>query len=668
MAPESCKILLIDDDEEDFIITRDLLRSIPGKKCVIEWAENFDLAEGRLSLFDIFLVDYRLGAETGLDIIRKIKQNNPHAPVILLTGLSDNQIDNEAMRAGAYDYLVKGRIDAEQLERSIRYSLEHAKDLAQITELNQALEKRVEERTAQLSDAVKELEEANTTLAKQIEENKRTHQALEYREMLLRETQRIGKSAGFVWDLSNNFVDYEKEFYELIEAEQNSLANNLNGLKSIIHPSDKPLFDAFFEKAKKGDTQEAVELRYVVPGKKTIKYVYVEGRIYNNVRQKATHLIGFTQDITQRKKAEIALINSQKTLAAIAKNYPNGVIGVYNKNLVCEFIEGQELAKLKQDKSNFLGKNIYQSFDEHMANIHGEYFRRTLMGENAVYETEFKGNHYLNYTTPLKDEGNETERIVLVVLNITNIKQAEDQIRAALDKANELNEMKSRFISMASHEFRTPLSTILSSLNLLIKYNGIGDEEKFQRHTVKIKSAINTLTEILEYFLSVEKMDAGLIRVEPDEFDMVDYIAHHTDDLREILKESQQLTFQTNVNTCAVYHDKKIIRTILQNLISNAIKYSGEYGMIQVSFEKKEQTIEIAISDNGIGIPEEEQKHLFERFYRAKNAANIQGTGIGLNIIKKYIDLLNGSITFTSKLNEGTIFKVQLPITYTQNF
>ena len=162
-------------------------------------------------------------------------------------------------------------------------------------------------------------------------------------------------------------------------------------------------------------------------------------------------------------------------------------------------------------------------------------------------------------------------------------------------------------------------------------------------------------------------MDAGLIRVEPDEFDMVAYIAHHTDDLREILKESQQLTFQTNENTCAVYHDKKIIRTILQNLISNAIKYSGEYGIIQVSFERNNQLIKIAISDNGIGIPEEEQKHLFERFYRAKNAANIQGTGIGLNIIKKYIDLLNGSITFKSKLNEGTIFTVQLPITYTQN-
>lgn len=658
-----CRILLIDDDEEDFLITKDLLRSVQGKKCEIDWSDTYEEAIKKETPYDIYLVDYRLGLETGLDVIKKLRAKFPDVPVIILTGLADSKVDLEVMKAGASDYLVKGKIDAEQLDRAIRYALEHAKHLQQIKELNQDLEKRVEERTSQLSLAVKKLEETNQVLANQIEENKRTQKELEYRELMLRETQRIGKSSGYNLNLATNELEFGNEFFDIVETPPAQIGNHFDGLKRIIHPTDLSLFENYCKQVVAGKNISSIEVRFILPNGK-LKYIYIESKIRYNENQKAQYLFSFTQDITQRKIAEIALVKSQQMLAVVAKNYPNGIIAVYNKNLTCEFIEGQEIEKLGLNKSDFLGKTIIETFGETSGKIHDNFLRNTLQGHNEVYEINFGNNNYLFYTTPIKDDHNKIERMVVVGLNITKIKQAEEQIRQALDKANELSEMKSRFISMASHEFRTPLSTILSSLNLMTKYYELKDENKFKSHTVKIKSAIANLTEILEYFLSVEKLDTGHFKIEPDTFDLVDFINCHMEDVKDVLKDKQRLVSQLPNNKVIVNHDKKLIRTILQNLISNAIKYTPENGEIKITLLVEQNQFEINVLDTGIGIPINEQKHLFERFYRAQNAANIQGTGIGLNIIKKYIELIGGNITFTSKLNEGTVFTVKLPITY----
>jgi ribosome biogenesis protein Nip4 len=352
--------------------------------------------------------------------------------------------------------------------------------------------------------AVIKLEETNQVLANQIEENKRTHKELEYRELMLRETQRIGKSSGYNLNLANNEVEFGKEFFDIIETPSTEIIHHFDGLKSIIHPNDLSLFETYCKQVISGKNISSIEVRFVLPNNKT-KYIYIESKIRYNENHEPQFLFSFTQDITQRKIAEIALVKSQQMLAVVAKNYPNGIIGVYNKSFICEFIEGQEIQKLGLNKSDFLGKTIGETFGETTGKIHHNYLKSTLQGHNEVYEINFSNNNYLFYTTPIKDDHNKIERMVVVGLNITQIKVAEEQIRQALDKANELSEMKSRFISMASHEFRTPLSTILSSLNLMTKHYELKDDNKFKSHTVKIKSAITNLTEILEYFLSVEK-------------------------------------------------------------------------------------------------------------------------------------------------------------------
>ena len=368
------------------------------------------------------------------------------------------------------------------------------------------------------------------------------------------------------------------------------------------------------------------------------------------------------QQINETKKANIELLKSQQMLTIIAQNYPNGIISVFNKNLVCEFIEGLELKKLRLKKEDFIGKTIAETFDKEVSKIHTHYFNKTVNGENTMYELMINNNNYLFYTTPIKDDYDLIDRIVVVCLNISLVKEAEEKTRHALDKANELSELKSRFISMASHEFRTPLSTILSSLNLMVKYKELNEHVKFASHGVKIKTSIINLTEILEYFLSVEKLDSGHFKIEPTTFDLVDFINTNIDEVVNDLKDKQRIVLQLSLKKIMINHDKKIIRTIWQNLITNAIKYSPENGEIIIHLQANDDRFILSVIDNGIGIPENEQKHLFERFYRANNAANIQGTGIGLNIIKKYIELLGGNITFTSKINEGTTFTINLPL------
>lgn len=238
-------------------------------------------------------------------------------------------------------------------------------------------------------------------------------------------------------------------------------------------------------------------------------------------------------------------------------------------------------------------------------------------------------------------------------------KKAEAEVRNALEKERELNELKSRFVTIASHEFRTPLSTILSSASLIGKYNELGESEKLEKHVQRIKSAVTNLTGILNDFLSLSKLEEGVISNNPQEFSLKDLCEEVTEELTPVLNEKQKLT-NTHKGQEQVFFDKSIIKNVLLNLISNAIKYSEE-GAIEITSEVTESKVVLKIKDEGIGIPEKDQQFLFSRFFRAHNAGNIQGTGLGLNIVKRYVELLNGSIHFESELGKGTTFFVTIP-------
>lgn len=263
-----------------------------------------------------------------------------------------------------------------------------------------------------------------------------------------------------------------------------------------------------------------------------------------------------------------------------------------------------------------------------------------------------------NYSMEL--ERQVKNRTLILEEAIEELEKTKLDLYNALSKERELNELKSRFVSMASHEFRTPLTTMLSSLSLIKRYAETSDLVSQGKHINKIKGSINNLTDILNDFLSVSKLEEGKINYHPTEQNLNLFIADIVSEMSAMAHNGQKFN-QTYVGNKKVFIDTKLLKNVLFNLISNAIKFSPENGLIDIHTVADDKQIMISVKDNGIGIPKEDQKHLFERFFRGHNATNIQGTGLGLNIVSKYLELMNASISCSSEENKGTLFIITIP-------
>jgi signal transduction histidine kinase len=290
--------------------------------------------------------------------------------------------------------------------------------------------------------------------------------------------------------------------------------------------------------------------------------------------------------------------------------------------------------------------------------------------DGHVFPVEISLGHYLI---------NDEMLAVAFVTDITGRKEMEKELKKkneelemkvrertleltdALEREKELNEMKSRFVSMASHEFRTPLSAVLSSVSLIESYHADEQKEKRVKHVERIKSSVKNLTDILNDFLSLDKLEQGKVEAEVSAFNLEEFLEDIVEEMDGMARKKQLRINYAHNGALGIMQDKKILRNVMLNLISNAVKYSLEEKEIYITSDIDQDIITISVKDNGIGIPEEEQKHLFNKFFRAKNASDIQGTGLGLNIVKKYVELLDGVIYFSSGVNKGTTFTIEFP-------
>lgn len=241
-------------------------------------------------------------------------------------------------------------------------------------------------------------------------------------------------------------------------------------------------------------------------------------------------------------------------------------------------------------------------------------------------------------------------------------KKAEEEVTKALTKERELNEMKSKFVSIASHEFRTPLSTILSSISLIEQYRQAGQLDKIDKHINRARSSVNHMTSILNDFLSVGKLEEGKVEIIREPINIHELMADIVEEIKLSLKAGQRIEPRCESLDPTIFTDVRMLRNILFNLLSNASKYSDIDKPIVLKCVSEGDMLVISIIDEGMGIPNEDQRHLFDRFFRASNVTNIQGTGLGLNIVKRYLDLLDGTISFTSVYGKGSTFVIRLPI------
>jgi two-component system sensor kinase FixL len=314
---------------------------------------------------------------------------------------------------------------------------------------------------------------------------------------------------------------------------------------------------------------------------------------------------------------------------------------------------GRDVVGLKKDGTRFpfrlgisevqfLGRKIYAGF------IHDISHQR---------EAEERLKEYATHLEELVEERTQDLKATVEALQM-----AKEEVSFSLEKEKELGLLKSRFVSIASHEFRTPLTSVQLSVSLIEKYAEPFNNLNIAKHVHKIKSAVGNLTSILNDFLSLEKLESGKQEAAYHDFDLVVFSEAIAEEMQVLAKQNQNIIYQHTGTKSVIRLDQNLLRNCIVNLVNNAIKYSGENSFIGFTTEINQHECIITVSDNGIGIPEADQKHLFEAFFRAHNTGTIPGTGLGLNIVARYTNLMNGKIDFKSEVNQGTLFTITFPM------
>jgi PAS domain S-box-containing protein len=306
---------------------------------------------------------------------------------------------------------------------------------------------------------------------------------------------------------------------------------------------------------------------------------------------------------------------------------------------------GREVLGLKKDGSTFPFRLAVSEVEYENRKIYTGFIHDLSREKDA--EKSLK-----EYTEVLEERIKERTAILQTLVN--ELEKAKEDVSLSLEKEKELSQLKTRFVSMASHEFRTPLSSVQLSASLIEKYAEKPDTVNIVKHTGKIKNSVGQLTGILNDFLSLEKLEAGKTNAEFQEFDVVKFSEDLIEEMQMITKQNQVIVYLHTGISSKVKLDPALLKNSVINLISNAIKYSGENTFIEFITELNHAELTITVKDNGIGIPQEEQKNLFEPFFRAHNTGNIPGTGLGLNIVKRYVELMGGTVHCESAQDKGT--------------
>ncbi|WP_291141667.1 PAS domain-containing sensor histidine kinase [Flavobacterium sp. UBA7680] len=393
-------------------------------------------------------------------------------------------------------------------------------------------------------------------------------------------------------------------------------------------------------------------------------------------------------------------MKNQALLNAIIENAIDGIITINERGIV-ESINPSACRLFLYNPDEVIGKNISLLMPSPDREKHDSYIQnykssgiphiighdRDVLGRKkdgnifpfrlGVSEVKFEGerifagfihdmshqkeaeNRLMQYTQHLEEL--VKDRTQTLNETIEALTATQEEVSNTLEKEKELNKIKSRLLSMASHEFRTPLSTIQLSTALLQRYVENIDNPKIETHIRKIKSAIANLTAILNDFLLLEKAESNKITLEISTFNLQDFLKEIIGELKLLTKKKQKIINLPNTEITLVKLDKNLLKNCIINLVSNAIKYSGEETEIELSTSITDTIVIINVKDNGIGIPEEDHKHLFEAFFRAHNTGTIPGTGLGLHIVSRYVSLMNGTISFKSTVDKGTLFTIELP-------
>lgn len=399
----------------------------------------------------------------------------------------------------------------------------------------------------------------------------------------------------------------------------------------------------------------------------------IVGQKYN--QNKSAFTVGI--DITERKQAEQQLQTATSRLTTLIKNLQAGILlKDESRNIILINQQFCTMFGLSMSPEEMIGQNfdqflpscqkIFLDSEKFVQGLNKIRSSRELVTNEELYLVD--GKIYERDYIPIFVDDNYSGHLWMY-RDITERKRAERELlktqaelQQALAKEKELNELKSRFVTMTSHEFRTPLSTILSSAELLEYYRHQWPLEKQNKHLKRIQSSVKHMTQLLNDVLIIGRAEADQLEFYPTSMDIIQFCQEFLEEIQLSNRSEQSIIFNSECTISIVELDEKLLRQILTNLLSNAIKYSPDDGVIHFNLICHPEEVKFSVQDQGIGIPESDKIHLFDSFHRGTNVSNIPGTGLGLAIVKKCVDVYGGTISVETEVGFGTTFFVTLPL------
>lgn len=371
------------------------------------------------------------------------------------------------------------------------------------------------------------------------------------------------------------------------------------------------------------------------------------------------------KEINERLQAEKLLKAREQHLQNIFRKAPVGV-GIINEEGTIEYANYTYCNIYKCQPDKILNQPLGEIFPEVQQSLANHNFNiekiNELLSKNEWQLQRNTNDNITVFSDCIILKENSQQKLVMFMIDITQRKKAEKQLQAALEKEKELSRLKSNIVSIVSHEFRTPLSIIMSSAEMLHNYHERLSTDEQAEELQQIMEEVNRMTTLIDDVLFINKIEAHKQIFSVSPFDFIDFFYVLADDMHSSDKQKHHINIQSNKEKCIVKMNKHLVRSIFSNLLSNALKYSPENAEIHVELLFDNENVTVHISDKGIGIPEKDQHNLFSMFHRSTNVGNIQGTGLGLAIVKRGVEAHNGKITLKSEINKGSTFTVVLPL------
>lgn len=372
------------------------------------------------------------------------------------------------------------------------------------------------------------------------------------------------------------------------------------------------------------------------------------------------------RDVSDYKRVEQELLQSReryRTLAEAAHDF----IFVVSKDGLMEYANEYACRALGYEPSRVEGMPAKQFFPPEFADNPLNMVSEVNEIDRPIYtEGPFprEGEELWlgTWLVPIHEDNGNTVSILGISRDITEQKKTDEALQRALQNERTLGEMRSNFFSMTSHQFRTPLSTILLSAELLQKYGPRWDDQKRSEHLGRIQDAAKRLNSMLEDILVIGRVESGRYVCSPKEFELIDFCRQSIHEMTINDRSEHELILEHEIQEIPVYQDAEVLHRVIDNLLSNAIKYSSKGTRVTVNVSTEGKYVLLEVSDEGIGIPERDLKYLFQPFQRGSNANEIPGTGIGLTIIQKSVEMMSGTVSLKSKEGQGTTFLVRFPI------